>query len=249
MHALARRTIVASLPLLVGPWLINVPAVAAKADHTPIDFDAAAMGVVERTNRFRKEHQLPAVEVNEALQQTAQSFADFMAKNDKYGHHADGRTPSERVTAAGYEWCAVRENIAYRTDTRQLDEGFLAEHFTQGWIDSPEHRENMLADYVTETGVAIASADGVTFYAVQLFGRPESQSYRVAVTNETDTTYTLKIDSNGGADEFDLSPRSGLRMRRCFPTKLSLAGEQAERVVKESVDLTIQRHDDGPVFE
>ncbi|GEM_PF-2589738 len=28
--------------------------------------------------------------------------------------------------------------------------------FVQGWIDSPPHRENMLADYVTETGVAVA---------------------------------------------------------------------------------------------
>lgn len=36
-----------------------------------------------------------------------------MAKTGKYGHAADGRKPAERAAAHGYEYCIVRENIAY----------------------------------------------------------------------------------------------------------------------------------------
>ena len=41
-----------------------------------------------------------------------------------------------------------------------------------------QYRENILADFVTETGVSVASSHGMTFYAVQLFGRPKSAAIK-----------------------------------------------------------------------
>jgi len=158
----------------VSPFaLVLVLLLPSITNSQEVDLQSASQTVVAKTNEFRKEQELPAVKLDKSLQMTAQKFADFMAENGKYGHHADGRTPAERATASGYDYCVVRENIAYRTDTRELTADFLADHFTQGWIDSPGHRENMLAEFVTDTAVAIATKDGTTFYAVHCSGGPQ----------------------------------------------------------------------------
>jgi uncharacterized protein YkwD len=227
---------------LVASWL--TPNASAQS----IDLQKVSSMIVEQTNQFRAKNDQPPVEVNPSLQEAAKTFARFMAEKDKYGHYADGRTPAERAKAAGYEYCVVRENIAYRTDSRELDAKFLADHFTQGWIDSPGHRENMLAEYVTETAVAIATTDGTTHYAVQLFGRPKSASYRVELSNESETTWTLEIESNGGSDEFEVPPRGVLKMTRCFPVTLSIVDTNASLKLKDSADVKIQSGDDGPTL-
>ncbi len=214
-----------------------------------VDLNAAAEKVVRGTNVFRKEHDLDSLEVDKTLQDTARKFAEFMAETGKYGHRADGRSPAERATASGYDYCVVRENIAYRTDTRELTAESLAEHFTQGWIDSPEHRESMLADFVTETAVALATDDGTTFYAVQLFGRPKAMSYRVTVSNQSETKWTLSVESNGSSDEIEIPPRGRLRMKRCFPIALSIVDTKTSRKIEKSSELEIHETSEGPIFK
>ncbi|MFY8199520.1 MAG: CAP domain-containing protein, partial [Pirellula staleyi] len=100
--------------------------------------------IVDRTNKFRKSNQLDAVQRDEHLMQAAKNFAEFMARTGKYGHGANGMTPAQRAVAADYDYCVVRENIAYRTNTGEVTADSLIEVFVQGWIDSPPHRENML---------------------------------------------------------------------------------------------------------
>jgi hypothetical protein len=52
---------------------------------------------------------------NEQLEATAQDFADYMARTDRYGHSADGRQARERTKAHDYSFCLIAENIAYRS--------------------------------------------------------------------------------------------------------------------------------------
>jgi len=246
------RSIIVKATLLAASLLtpyVSQNLLAQSTDQQKaIDVDKASSMIVEQTNQFRAKSDQQPSEVNPSLQEAAKSFARFMAEKDKYGHYADGRTPAERAKAAGYEYCVVRENIAYRTDTRELDAEFLADHFTQGWIDSPEHRENMLAQYVTETAVAIATIDGTTYYAVQLFGRPESAAYRIELSNKSEKTWTLQIESNGGMDEVDVPPRGVLKMKRCFPVTLSIVDTNASLTLKDSANVKVQASDDGPTL-
>lgn len=240
----SRRSIDKSLPcprrrlgrMLAFPFLLI--AVVAFADPpTPsesVSLDEVTSAIIQRTNEFRNEHELPPVRRCDELTEAADQFARFMSKSDKYGHQADGRTPAERARAAGYQYCVVRENIAYRTNTGDPDTQTLIDVFVQGWIDSPSHRDNILADYVTDTGVAVATSDQVTFYAVQLFGRPKSKSIQIAVTNRSSQSKTLKIESNNTEDEIDLQPRMQVRLRRCFPTRLRLAEDNEALRVKDS---------------
>ncbi|WP_145354839.1 CAP domain-containing protein [Roseimaritima multifibrata] len=206
---------------------------------------AVQRAIVDQTNEFRKSNQLEAVQRNEPLMQAAKKFAEFMARTDKYGHRANGMTPAQRAEKAGYDYCIVRENIAYRTNTGDVTAASLIEVFVQGWIDSPPHRENMLADYITQTGAAVATTDGVTYYAVQLFGRPQSAAFQLKLTNDSQKTETIRFEANDQRDEVELQPQMTVTMTRCLPTKVSLARSDESKTVRS--DATFRVTNEGTI--
>ncbi|SMP66989.1 Uncharacterized conserved protein YkwD, contains CAP (CSP/antigen 5/PR1) domain [Neorhodopirellula lusitana] len=201
--------------------------------------------IITQTNEFRKSKDLDSVEPENDLTKAAENFAKFMAKTGKYGHRANGMTPAERAKEAGYDYCVVRENIAYRTNTGEVSADDLIEVFVQGWIDSPPHRENMLADYVTHTGVAVATTDDVTFYAVQLFGRPKSAAFQLEISNQSGEPQTVVFTANDQSDEVEIQPRTTLKMTRCLPTFVSLTDSDKSTKVESDIKLTI--NEDGIV--
>ncbi len=90
-----------------------------------------------------------------------------MAKQQKMEHVLDDKTPGQRVLAAGYDYGKVSENIA----VSEGDEAPLA-IIVKGWMESRSHRENLLSDKVTETGLGIAKNDKGEVYYTQVFARP-----------------------------------------------------------------------------
>ena len=124
-------------------------------------------------NRLRDQAGLPALKTDERLARAALDFARYMAQTDHYGHQADGREPSQRVEAAGYDWCMVAENIGWQYHSRGFDTATLASRLVDGWEKSPPHRGNMLDKRPREVGIATAqSRRSGRHYAVQLFARP-----------------------------------------------------------------------------
>ncbi len=229
----------------------NVPPASTVASDAGSDEQSTSMiatvqrAIVDRTNEFRKSKQLADVQRDEHLMQAAKEFAAFMAETGKYGHQANDMTPAERAEAAGYNYCVVRENIAYRMNTGEVTADSLSKVFVQGWIDSPPHRENMLADYITHMGVAVATTDDVTYYAVQMFGRPKSAAFSFKLNNESGETKTIVFRANDQKDEVELQPRMILTMTRCFPTKVSVAGSETFTLIDSSTNFNVT--DDGLV--
>lgn len=226
----------------MGSWLFVLAIIAGGVTGVhaaEVATQKVEQGIIEQTNTFRKQHNLPPVKPDKQLTQAAVQFAQWMAKNDKYGHKADGRTPAQRARAAGYQYCVVRENIAYRLNTGGPSVESLLDIFVDGWKESPGHRENMLAEHVTQTGVGVATANGEKFFAVQLFGRPKAASLRVDLTNATDQPQTIAMETESGADEFDLPPRGVLRTRRCYPVTVRATGLGHQTRVAESGSLTL----------
>ncbi|GAA5505804.1 CAP domain-containing protein [Novipirellula caenicola] len=217
------------------------PSSARSADPSPDDtlIQQVEQAIVKQTNEFRSKHDLNEVTRDENLTKSASDFAAFMARTGKYGHNADGQTPAQRAKAAGYTYCVIRENIAYRTNTGDVTAESLIDIFVQGWIDSPPHRENMLAEYVTDTGVAVATTDGVTYYAVQLFGRPKSRAIKITIRNESAELKTVISEANDSQDEIEMPPRTIIKMTRCFPTTLWLKDTDAEMRLTESSELLL----------
>jgi uncharacterized protein YkwD len=249
--------------LLLG-WLVCGPAHAQHAEEengekieapaTPDDSgkrpDLAKVIqlITEHTNAFREQEKRGPVAVNKELAAAAQYFADYMAKNDEYGHTADGKRPTERANQHGYDHCIVLENIAYAFDSRGFDAGPLGERFFTGWRESSGHRKNMLDPDVTETGVAVARSEKTGhYYAVQMFGRPKSAALEFKIHNRSDEAIRYVIEE----ETFNLPPRATRTHRRCRPAEASFiwpGEEKPDASVKPASGETFVVTKDGNEF-
>ena len=175
--------------------------------------------IVAESNAFRLAQGRAPTRPVAALEVAAREFAQFMARNDLYGHSADGREPAERAAAQGYALCALSENIAFQFDSRGFGAEDLARRFVQGWIDSPGHRRNLLAPEVSETGVAVArSARTGRYYAVQMFGQPAAARWRFEIDNRSQRAVEYRI----GEKSFALPPRSSQTHEQCAAVSLRI---------------------------
>lgn len=205
----------------------------------------------QQTNEFRKKHDLPALQHNQKLQETARYFAQYMARTRRYGHMADGKRPAQRAEEHGYEYCIVRENIAYSYKSKGYDTQPLAEQFLTGWIESKGHRENMLSPFVTESAVAVARSKETGYYlAVQMFGRPQSAQISVRFVNRTEVEveYTLFTQDQVESDnEFSLPPRLIRSHERCRPTsfRFSFMDEDKRIAVESGTTYLVVKSEEG----
>jgi len=197
-----------------------------------VEPSAVAADVVRRTNTFREHEGRGAVAWNAKLAATAQDFAEFMARTDRYGHDADGRRPSERAEKHGYDYCLVAENIAYQYRSTGFPRGELAEALVEGWWKySPPHRRNMLDPDVVDTGVGVArSTTTGRWYGVQMFGLPQAAKMAFQVTNDANTSVEYRL----GDRTFALPPRVTRTHEQCRPTHVTVdwPGEQPTTTVK-----------------
>ncbi|GAB3542739.1 CAP domain-containing protein [Noviherbaspirillum agri] len=93
---------------------------------------------------------------NSKLFDAAAAHALDMASNNYFSHDSrDGRSFSDRITAAGYTWSAAGENIAA---------GYAnAEGVMQGWLDSPGHCANIMSGNFTEVAVSCVRNDSAAY--------------------------------------------------------------------------------------
>jgi uncharacterized protein YkwD len=229
------------LPLCAAFWLPSIAAAqVAENSHwestvalTPQpdrqqepreELAAVAEQIITQSQAFRQQQHVGAVEVDPQLMETAQYFAQYMAKTNQYGHQADGQRPSQRAKAHGYDYCIVSENIGYVFSSQPLTDEALAQEFVDGWKRSPEHRQNMLAPDVTQIGAAVAqSADSGYSFAVQMFGRPESAATRFELVNETSAVLRYRI----GERTLELPPRYTRLHKRCQTGPITLVTPDA----------------------
>jgi len=87
------------------------------------------------------------LEWNENLEQAAIVHATDMENNSFFDHRgSDGSRAGQRLTATGYEWKLVGENIGYGQNS--------PDEILQAWIESPSHCKTMMNDGFTHMGVA-----------------------------------------------------------------------------------------------
>src|SRR5688572_11449134 len=191
---------------------------AAAAPATRADPVQAAERVIEATNAFRREAGLRELASDEKLAATARDFAQFMARTGKFGHDADGRTPSQRAAKHGYEYCLVAENIGYQFRTRGYSSHELAGGLVEGWKNSPGHRKNLADRDATEIGVGIARGENGRYYAVQMFARPAALATEFSVANESRRPVEYRI----GSKTYGLGPRMVRTHQACVAESVAL---------------------------
>ena len=111
----------------------------------------------------------PPVRLSGTLGGVAFGHAADMAEHN-YFEHTDlaGQTPADRVRAVGYREKLVGENIAYGPSS--VDEA------VQGWLDSPDHCENIMDPRFAEMGIAYAPGRSTRhgLYWVQVLAEPRA---------------------------------------------------------------------------
>ncbi|RSM55710.1 hypothetical protein DMB66_36045 [Actinoplanes sp. ATCC 53533] len=104
--------------------------------------------------------------VDRRLIVAANRHAAEMARRGYFAHEdTRGERAGDRVQDAGYRWSRYGENIA-----RGQDSVF---EVVNGWMRSPEHRENIMDCGLREVGVGLAFAADRTPYWVQDFATPQ----------------------------------------------------------------------------
>jgi hypothetical protein len=128
-------------------------------------------GVVDETNRQRREAGLPELVQNARLHQAAELKVKDMFDGQYFDHISpSGNGPSHFARQAGYRYVIIGENLAlgnFKDDVALVE----------AWMNSQGHRENILNAQYQEIGVAVMKGrfEGkMVWLAVQEFGRPES---------------------------------------------------------------------------
>jgi uncharacterized protein YkwD len=160
----------AGKPAAERPAKANVLA-AAQQDVAPSsvsdDVDAPVQRqVLALVNDNRRRGGCEALTLDRRLIAAANRHAADMARRGYFAHESpSGDRAGERVQDAGYRWSRYGENIARGQDS-------VAE-VVDGWMHSPEHRENIMDCQLHQMGVGLAFAADRTPYWVQDFATPQ----------------------------------------------------------------------------
>lgn len=189
------------------------------------DVAKAEIAIVEMTNDFRAKYKLAALGQDPKLANAARAFAQHLARTGAFAHDADGREPSQRATNAGYPFCFVAENLALNQSSAGFETRDLARQMVEGWINSPGHRKNLLAEHATDTAVAIAKGPerDPRYIAVQLFGRPKSLAYEFQISNSTGEAVRYSF----GGKAHELKPGVAAMHTACTPDEVAFEGALA----------------------
>ena len=161
-HPAPRPTMSAPAPSRTAPRP-NPPAPST----APGPSGGVTTQVVTLTNAERAKAGCGPLAVNATLTAVAQAHSQDMATNNYFDHNSqDGRTPFDRMTAAGYRYSTAAENIAAGQRTPQ--------DVMTAWMNSPGHRANILNCALKEIGVGYATGSGSQYgvYWTQDFGTP-----------------------------------------------------------------------------
>lgn len=128
--------------------------------------------IVQLTNNFRQQNGLAPVQLSAKLNSAAQTQSQNMAMQDFFGHaDKNGLAVDSRVSATGYNWSRVSENLAAGYQ--------VASEVVEGWINSATHRQNLLDPAVTEVGVGYyflandTGSENWNHYWTQVFAAPQ----------------------------------------------------------------------------
>lgn len=162
--------------------LVAVALIPQTADLSTI----TSARIAQLTNAERVKAGQSSLTVSAALTQAAQQKAQHMLAEDYFAHISpSGVTPWFWMSKVGYTYQVAGENLAI--------DFVEAEDVVTAWLASPSHRDNMLMDSYTETGVAVATGEfqgGTSTVVVHMFGLPSGASATVSKPSPTPAVKT-----------------------------------------------------------
>jgi uncharacterized protein YkwD len=115
----------------------------------------AGQQLFQAINRQRAANGLPPLKWDEALATAAREHAEVMAAQKSISHTLPGeQSLPSRVTRAGARFSWLSENVAA---------GPNAQNISEQWMQSPNHRANLLDADMDTIGAGAAERNGVVF--------------------------------------------------------------------------------------
>lgn len=158
------------------------------ADVEEIDIEVFEQQIHDDVNDMREQHVLDPLTFDQELADIARDYSQDMAEREFFDHYSpEGEDFTDRYAAAGYD-CEVRdgdqiytggENLALNSIGRPVQDGERREFHTdiedvsqaivRGWMESPEHRENILQPAWENQGIGVHVTDEGAVYVTQKF--------------------------------------------------------------------------------
>jgi uncharacterized protein YkwD len=154
------------------PTAASPTTTAASAEYAVRSDWAAA--VLSSLNSQRADHGLPALSTNAKLVTSAHRHNLVMAEANQLSHQLSGEAGlGDRISAAGYSWSSVGENIAYNSNRSQAGVLALQQAMYNETAPNDGHRRNILSSSFTEVGIdVIDDSRHGKVWLVTDFGRP-----------------------------------------------------------------------------
>jgi len=184
-----------SLALLIGGLFLglfaNSQIVWAK--------EITAENVINLVNKERKFRNLEILKENSQLFEAARKKSEDMISNNYFAHTSPGGlTPWHWIEESGYDYIYAGENLAINFSS--------AEEQHKAWMESLEHRKNIINSKYKEIGVAVKKGNingKEAVVTVQIFGAREASA--IALSQASEVKSSAKSESDGlicKTDEF-----------------------------------------------
>jgi len=188
---MTRRVFISALGIAIAAG-----ATASQAQEYPLDRASVSRAVIADTNAWRAAKGLAPVSSHPQLEAAATAYARYLAQTEGVGHTADGKSPAIRVSAQGYRYCFVAENMwgGWRRP-KPMTEAEASKKAMEDWKKSPGHNANLLSGKGKNIGVGVAAwrqGDRVVFRMVQVFGadcgsKPKVKPFVTKVTRKVES--------------------------------------------------------------
>ena len=139
------RLILSLLTLIAMTFLPNTTLACSQ----PNNLNTITLELIEVINATRIQHNVPKLNHNRILANSAQNYACVNARRERMSHTGVANdSPGDRLLQAGYDYSYAGENLAM---------GFVDPQVVlNAWMRSPTHREILLDPRAQDIGIGIA---------------------------------------------------------------------------------------------
>jgi uncharacterized protein YkwD len=158
---------------LAALFLFGLAALAQEKKDKPakVELNADLKAMLKLVNESRAKEKLEPLSLDPLLCKAAQVHNDNMIKQEKMSHILDGKRVGDRVTAAGYDYRVVAENLAL-AEGEPKDPAPDVADIHKGWMESKGHRANILNGKFTQIGMAMGRCKKGNYYYTHVFAAP-----------------------------------------------------------------------------